>query len=204
MNIQSPQGFLWLASIHKRYCPVSLQLKHNVFVFSSVPCQTCYSEFLHFCIYCCCTWHNWQGLHFTELLATFLPWCILCNSNANVPSLFNRMCASNAMISLYKIQNTTGRVSCWSVCMQQGWCNTPLTDLALLSLIYPVFKPDWWYVMYKIYLHIRWRHFTSFNVREIPIWSMFNFVYDYWVTPHLSGIKVRKILILYFGGYNMC
>jgi hypothetical protein len=88
-----------------QYCPISLGLKHNNFAIPFVLHWTCYTKYLCFCIYCCCTWHSWHGISFIALPATFLPWSILWNSNTNIPSVFNRIYVSNTMTSLYNIQN---------------------------------------------------------------------------------------------------
>jgi len=107
-NAQHPirtKVFCGSLQFRNQYCPISLELKHNNFPFPFVLHSTCYSKYMCFCIYCCCTWHNWHGVHFTTLPATFLPWCILWNSNTNIPSVFNRIKISNTTTSLYKIQN---------------------------------------------------------------------------------------------------
>jgi len=73
------------------------------------------------------------------------------------------------MTPLCKVQNTNVPVSRYSVHIQKGRCNNPLTNFTWLSLVFPKFELEIErYIPYVIFTGL---HITPENILEMGTWS---------------------------------
>ena len=59
-----------------------------------------------------------------------------CTRALQINSLLNRMHLLHSTVALYETHNTTGQVSCCSLCMQKRLCYTPLSDVTEFGFPY--------------------------------------------------------------------
>ena len=138
---------MWLVSIHAPDCPVSLQLKHDVFVFSVssiIPAVQNFSTVLYLF-----SWCPECRMFFKELLTTIFPLSLLYKSTINEHPLFNRIDLIHMLGTCCLWLTTHDQVPISHLLLIRGKpCG--LVPLRKLSWYFPMLGGhDWRYSLYR-------------------------------------------------------